>query len=288
MGLKVKTALKLCKERLKGCKIETYESDCIFFIAHLIGVHPSLLPLEEEREFKHLKELGEFFKKRCEERIPVQHIIGEWDCLERTFKVFPKVLSPRGATELLVETAIGLIEETFGNTPILGLEVGTGTGCISVNLLCEFPNLKMVGVEIDPIAVKNTIHNAKLHGVEDRLTLLEGDIFELCPKGLQKFGKFHFLVSNPPYIAEEDLNKLPPEVKYENPVALNGGKGGTKFHKFFATHCDKILKEDGFMVLEFEPFQKGELEKFFTSKGWKVEFVEDFVGNPRILIAKKS
>ena len=286
--MKVKTALELCKKRLKECGIETYEGDCIFFIAHLLGIHPSLLPLEEEREFKERQRLEEFFQKRCNERIPVQHIIGEWDCLERTFKIFPKVLSPRGATELLVETAVNLISERFGDKPITGLEVGTGTGCISVNLLCEFPNLKMVGVEIDPTAVENTLYNARLYGVEDRLTLLEGDIFELCPEGLQSFGRFHFMVSNPPYIAQEDLEKLPPEVRYENVVALNGGKGGTKFHKFFASHCDKILREDGFMLLEFEPFQKEELESFFTSRGWKVEFIKDFAGNPRVLLAKKS
>ena len=283
--MRVKEALNLCEERLKNCGIDTYRSDCIFYIAHLLGIHPSLLPLEEEKTFDHLEEMEEFIKKRCEERIPVQHLIGEWDCLGRTFKIFPRVLAPRGATELLVETVIDLIDKKFGNKPLRGLEVGTGTGCISINLLLEFPNLKMVGVEIDPSAVENTHENAHLHGVADRLKVLQGDIFKLCPQMVEREEKFHFMVSNPPYIAERDKENLPPEVKYENPVALYGGEFGTKFHEFFARSCKEILHPEGFMALEFEPFQRKRLEEVFTREGWKIEFVEDFAGNPRVLIA---
>ncbi len=286
--MRVKEALKLCQERLKHCGIETYRSDCIFYIAHLLGVHPSLLPLEEEKAFNHPEELETFIKKRCNERIPVQHLIGEWDCLGRPFKLFPRVLAPRGATELLVETVIDLLSERFGDKPLRGLEVGTGTGCISINLLLEFPKLEMVGVEIDPVAVENTLENARLHGVADRLKVLQGDIFELCPQMVEKNEKFHFLVSNPPYIASGDKEKLPPEVRYENPVALYGGQFGTQFHEYFAGNCKNILQPDGFMALEFEPFQRERLEEVFTREGWEVEFVEDFAGNERVLIAYKK
>jgi len=282
----LKEALELCKKNLKRCNIETYLSDCIFLVAHLQGVEPSLLPLKEKEPFKQPERLKELLNRRCKERISVAHLLGEWDCMGRTFKVFPKVLAPRPATELLVETTIHLLEEKFGKEkPIKGLEIGTGTGCISVNLLLEFPNLQMVGVEIDPVAVENTLENAHLYKVNERLKLLKGDIFKLCP---QIEEKFDFIVSNPPYIAEEDKNKLPPEVLNENPLALFGGKGGIKFHKFFAEHCKRVLKPFGFMVLEFEPFQREVLENFFTSKGWKVQFVNDFAGSPRILIANKG
>ncbi len=284
--MKVKEALEYCQKRLADCGIETHFSDCLFLISHLLEVHPSQLPVEEDGQFDRSEELEKFIELRCRERIPVQHLIGEWDCLGRTFKVFPKVLAPRGATELLVETTVDLIREKFGTgRPIKGLEIGTGTGCISINLLLEFPDLQMVGVEIDPVAVKNTLENAELYGVSDRLRLIEGDIFEICPEIREKFD---FIVSNPPYIAEEDKGNLPPEVLYENPVALFGGKGGTKFHRFFASYCGDVLTDEGFMVLEFEPFQKGKLEKIFTKNGWKVEFVEDFAGNPRVLVAKKA
>lgn len=280
--------LKFCEKTLKGCGIETYRSDCLFLIAHLQGVKPSLLTFEEDKPFKQPERLKELLEKRCRERISVPHLIGEWDCLERTFKVFPKVLAPRPATELLVETVIGLIDEKFGTAKeINGLEIGTGTGCISINLLLEFPKLKMVGVEIDPVAVKNTLENASLYGVADRLEVIKGDIFKLCPDNLKTpSGKtFDFIVSNPPYIAERDKEKLPPEVKNENPVALYGGEDGTLFHRFFAERCKKVLNPAGFMALEFEPFQREILEKVFKQHGWKVDFVEDFAGNPRVLIA---
>ena len=286
--MKVRKALEICEKGLKDCRIETYRSECIFYIAHLLGIHPSLLPLKENEEFDKREELEIFLKKRCGERIPLQHIIGEWDCLGRTFKVFPKVLAPRAATELLIETARELIAEKFGQEGKgLGLEVGTGTGCISINLLLDFPLLKMVGVEIDPTAYANTLENSRLHSVEDRLSLIKGDIFLLCPKWVEEGKKFDFIVSNPPYIAEKDREKLPPEVVYENPIAIFGGKDGTKFHSFFAKICKNLLREGGFMVLEFEPFQKEKLEKIFLNEGWKVEFREDFAGNPRVLVARK-
>ncbi len=284
--MKVSQVLKHCERYLKNCGIETYRGDCLFLIAHLLGIHPSLIPIKENEEFKDQKRLEELLEKRCKERVPIPHLLGEWDCLGRTFKVFPKVLSPRPATELLLETVMGKIAEEFPQgEKMKGLEIGTGTGCISINLLLEFPNLKMVGVEVDPTAVKNTLENAKLHGVENRLTLLEGDIFKLCPSGFENFGRFDFIVSNPPYIAEEDRDKLPPELRHENPVALFGGKGGIKFHTFFAQYCKGILKKEGFLALEFEPFQKPLLEKVFKTHNWEVEFIEDFAGNPRVLVA---
>jgi release factor glutamine methyltransferase len=284
--MKVKEVFKECQNRLRNCSIETYRSDCLFLISHLLGIPPSLLALKEEEEFFHLPELEKLIEKRCKERIPVQHLLGEWDCLGRTFKVFPRVLAPRGATEILIETTIGLIEEKFDHKKeIKGLEIGTGTGCISINLLLEFPELQMVGVEIDPTAVENTIENAKSYGVLDRFKVIKGDIFTLCGEFKNSNQRFDFIVSNPPYIAEEDREKLPPEVLYENPVALFGGKFGTKFHEFYAIHCKELLNPNGFMVLEFEPFQKEHLQKFFQSHGWKVEFVKDFAGKERVLVA---
>jgi len=76
-------------------------------------------------------------------------------------------------------------------------------------------------------------------------------------------------------------------VRYENPVALYGGEFGTKFHEYFARNCKGILHPGGFIVLEFEPFQKKRLEEVFTREGWKAKFVEDFAGKPRILIVYK-
>ena len=281
--MKLKEALNFCFKKLKECGIETYHSDCIFLIAYLQGLEPSILPLKENEIFRNSQKLEQLLQKRCKERVSVPHLLGEWDCLGRTFKVFPKVLAPRPATELLVETTINFIKEKFDlNKPIKGFEIGTGTGCISINLLLEFPNLQMVGIEIDPVAVKNTEENVKLYKVENRFNLIEGDIFKICPKLNEKFD---FIVSNPPYIALKDRGKIPPEVLNENHIALFGGKDGTKFHRFFAQNCKKNLKKGGFMILEFEPFQREFLENFFKTLGWKVKVETDFLENPRVLIA---
>jgi release factor glutamine methyltransferase len=283
MGLKtVADFLNFCEKTLKNCGIEAYRSDCLFLVAYLQGVNPSLLPLEENKSFKKPTEFFRLLEKRCRERIPVPHLIGEWDCLGRTFKLLPKVLAPRPATELLVEVAIEKIGEKFPDGEAVGVEIGTGSGCISINLLSEFPRLNMVGFEIDPVAAENTLLNAKRFGVANRLELVKGDALKLLPA----YGvKFDFLVSNPPYIAEKDRDSLPPEVLYENEVALFGGKDGTLFHRFVAKEGRRFLKDGGFAIMEFEPFQKGKILESFEKEGWSIEIVEDFAGYPRIIIA---
>ena len=282
--MKVNQVIKLCEARLRKCGIGTYKSDCLFLVAYLVGVHPSLLPKWENENFRKLNKLLNFLEKRCKDRIPVQHLIGEWDCLGRTFKVFPKVLAPRPATELLIEHVLEVIDKK----PLLGLEIGTGTGCISVNLLLENPNLKMVGVEIDPVAVENTIENAKIHRILSRFKIVQGDIFKLCDDFKREKAIFDFIVSNPPYIAEEHREQLPSEVLYENPVALFGGEKGLDFYRFFAENCKAILKPGGFLAVEFEPFQKPYLEKIFKERNWEVEFFTDFAGNYRTMVARSK
>ena len=288
--MNIKEALKFCENQLKKCGIETYKTDCVFLISYLAGIEVSLLPLHEKRKFHQINTLKKFINIRCKKRISVQHIIGEWDCLGRTFKIFKKVLAPRGSTEFLIELALDFIKNlSQTQEKLLGLEVGTGTGCISINLLKEIPNLFMVGVEIDPVAYDNTLYNARKHKVQNRLIMIEGDIFQLCPEDLQKiFKKFDFIISNPPYIAVEDKNKLPKEVLYENPLALFGGKKGIKFHTFLTTHCRKILKKGGYMFLEIAGFQKKILEeKLSFTGGWKqLNFYKDFGGEYRVLVLK--
>jgi len=283
MGITVGKALRLCEEKLKGCGLKSARSDCVFLIAHLLGEDASLLPLLEDRPFEGTERLLKLLKRRCLERVPVSHLIGEWDCLGRRFKLLPRVLTPRPATELLVEVVLNEIADRFGDRPARGLEVGTGSGCIAINLLLEFPRLKMTGIEIDPTAVKNTLLNAKLHGVEDRLELIEGDAFKECPR----LGEFDFLVSNPPYVALSDREKLPPEVLYESPTALFGGEDGTLFHRYILKNCPRRVKRGGFIALEFEPFQLKRLKELCQSEGLRCRFEEDFAGAPRILIAER-
>ena len=265
------------KELLKRTPSE-YKRDAEIILAHLLGISPSELPLHYDEEFKEEEKFWTLLKERMEGK-PTAYVIGEWDCMGRTFKVEEGVLVPRPETEILIEETLKLIPE---DKEVEGLELGSGTGCIAINLLLERPKLKMVAVDIEPKAVELTKENAKLHRVEDRLEVLLGDLFEPV-----KGRKFDFIVSNPPYIPEHFWEKLPEEVRREGKIALIGGKKGYEFYERIAKEAPKFLKERGFVALEIGHDQGEIVKNLFENLGFEVEIIKDYSGYDRVVIAKR-
>ena len=265
------------KELLKRVPSE-YKRDAEIILAHLLGISPSNLPLYYDEELKDEESFWRLLRERMEGK-PVAYVIGEWECMGRTFKVEEGVLVPRPETEILIEETLKLIPK---DEQIEGLELGSGTGCIAINLLLERPKLKMVAIDIDPKAVRLTKENAKLHKVEDRLEVLIGDLFE--PVKGRKFG---FIVSNPPYIPEHLWEELPQEVKREGKRALIGGKKGYEFYERIAKEVPEFLKEKGFVALEIGHDQGNVVKKLFENLGFKVEVIKDFSGYDRVVIARR-
>ncbi|NPB07463.1 MAG: peptide chain release factor N(5)-glutamine methyltransferase [Aquificae bacterium] len=258
-------------------KVESkYRRDAEIILAHLLGLSPSqLTPFESVPPQK----VREFFKLLEERKkgIPVAYLIGEWECMGRVFKVKEGVLIPRPETEILIEKTLQLL----GNRPARGLEIGVGSGCIAVNLLVERPRLEMVGTDISEEALKVARENAELHGVQGRLKLLRGSLFEPV-KGMS----FDFIVSNPPYIPAGEWEKLPPEVKREGYTSLVGGRKGWEFYEQIAEKAPLYLKGKGFVALEIGHDQGEVVSRLFREKGFKVDIFKDYAGQDRVIIAR--
>lgn len=265
------------RELLRGIP-DKYRRDAEIILSHLLGISPTELPLYYDKEFFNKEEFVKLLKKRAE-GIPTAYVIGEWECMGRVFKVEEGVLIPRPETEILIEETLELIPK---DKEMQGLELGSGTGCISINLLLDRPKLRMIAVDIEPKAVELTLRNAKLHGVEDRIEVLEGDLFQPVSGR-----KFDFIVSNPPYIPESFWERLPEEVKREGRKSLIGGKKGYEFYEVIAQFSPKFLKERGFVALEIGHDQGEIVKKFFESRGFWVKVIKDYSGYDRVVIAKK-
>ena len=224
-------------------------------------------------------EITERFRTMMAERergTPTAYIIGEWDFFGRTFKVKEGVLIPRPETEVLVEKVLDLIPP---EAPWEGLDLGTGTGCIAVTLLAERPRLRMTAVDLNPDAVHLTSENAEIHGVLDRLEVLEGDMFQPV-----KGRVFDFIVANPPYIPARLWDTLPPEVRKEGRTSLIGGERGYEFYTRLAEEVKNFLKPGGFVALEIGHDQ-GEVVKGILGKvGLKVNIYKDYAGKDRVIL----
>ncbi len=206
---------------------------------------------------------------------PLQYAIGEWDFFGRAFKVAPGVLIPRPETELLVEKVLQRLDKK----PKVGYEIGVGSGCISITLLLERPNLLMHACDIQPKALELSRENARLHGVDDRLILHEGSMFEPV-KGM----RFDFVVSNPPYIPEFYWERLDEGVRLEGYLSLIGGPKGYEFYEAVSEEMHEHLKEDGFFAFEMGHDQGRVVRDIFSSKGYKVEVYKDYSGQDRVVV----
>ena len=228
------------------------------------------IPESTEKEFRKL--IGQ-----RERGVPTAYLIGEWEFYGRTFRVRRDVLVPRPETEILVEKVLEVLPK---DKELTGFEVGTGTGCISITLLLERPNLTMYGTDINQEAVGLTSENARIHGVDKRLYVKHGSLFEPF-KGVRA----DFVVSNPPYVPRGLWDSLPPEVRIEGMHSLIGGEKGTEFIEKLIEESAKILKKEGFIALEIGHDQREKVTEILKANGFKdLKVFRDYSGNDRVVI----
>jgi release factor glutamine methyltransferase len=243
--------------------------DLTFLIAH-----PEY-ELNEREEFDFLA-----FVQRRTHREPLQHITGKQEFYGLDFVVSPDVLIPRPETELIVENALMIIRDI--DSPRL-CEIGTGSGCITVSILNQCKEATAVCADISEAALEVAILNAKNHGVADRITFLQSDVFSKIP-----IERFDLLVSNPPYIPESDIEHLQPEVgRFEPRSALTDGGDGLSIIRRIVSDAPAYLVPGGYLLMEIGFSQSEQVREMFDASFWeKAGFVPDLQGIPRMLKAR--
>ena len=249
-------------------------------ILHITGMKRSdfLLNRASTIEDKTLEALENALQRRLS-REPLQYILGEWEFFGLRMFCGKGCLIPRPETEMLAEIAIK-------NLPRNGklLDLCTGSGCISIAVLNNRPDVTAVAVDISPEALKYARKNAEYHGISaDRLKIIEADIYSFTPTEFPDV-----IISNPPYIKTEHLETLSDEVKHEPILALDGGYDGLEFYKLIAKfYAKKYLEHGGCCAVEVGYDIGEEVAAIFRSQKFTANLLRDQFEVDRICLAKK-
>ena len=179
------------------------------------------------------------------QREPLQFILTEAYFFGRTFYVTPDVMAPTPETELLCEAAISFATDAKLERPRI-LDIGVGSGVISVTLSNELPEARLVSLDLSPAALAVAKRNAITLGGADRIEFRESDLFAAVRADEQ----FDLIVSNPPYIAEKDYAGLPPEVLADPKISLVAGVDGLDIIRRILREAPNYLAEGGRILFE--------------------------------------
>jgi release factor glutamine methyltransferase len=196
------------------------------------------------------------------------------------------VLIPRPETEGLITAVLKKIQSI--PAPRLA-DIGVGSGILAVTLACERTDALVWATDLSADAVKVARKNAVIHGVQNRVQLFQGDL--LGP--LSSEAHFDVIVSNPPYVREDELPDLQPEVRdYEPVLALSGvpgatGADGAAIHRRLLSEAKELLKPGGWLLLEVGYCQAEGVAEYARSCGWEDVAIEnDFAGIGRVVAAQ--
>jgi release factor glutamine methyltransferase len=209
---------------------------------------------------------------------PVQYILGEQEFYGLAFRVTPAVLIPRPETEHLVEETLRRLAR---NAKLRICDVGTGSGAIAVALAHALPGAQLTALDCSAAALDVARQNAEFHGVAERIRFVESDLL-----GAVAGERFDAIVSNPPYVADDE--DLDPQVReYEPRGALFAGPSGLEVYERLIPQAHKALVPGGWLLLEIGHNQRDVLADLL--RPWKdVEFVPDLQGIPRVAIARRG
>ncbi len=282
--MKIRDIIKNSMDQISGIS-STPMLDSELMAAKALGKDRLYVIIHMDDELE--EELADKIQAMVEERKsgrPLQYITGHQEFMGLDFYVSEGVLIPRPDTEVLVEKVLEIAKE-FESPRIL--DIGCGSGAISVSLAKYVESSRVWSVDISKRALEIGKRNAESNGVEDRIEFLESDLF-------QKFEgediEFEIIVSNPPYIRRDDIQELHVQVKdYEPKGALDGGVDGLDFYRKIVNQGRKHLVSGGYMAFEVGHDQAADVALIMenSSSFENISMYKDLPGIDRVVIGKK-
>ena len=282
-------AINSASGKLTAAGISNARRDAEVLLCHALGRDRAwLLAHIREALDEGPREVFERTVERRARREPLQYITGKQEFWGLDFLVTPEVLIPRPETELIIEAALHRLQER--NKPLGIIDLCTGSGCIAVSLATELPQARLIATDRSAKALAVARENACRHGVSDRIRFLEGDLFEPL-KRFDRSGQADIIVSNPPYIASGDREKLQPEVRdFEPALALFAGPDGTELHRPIIETAHAFLTSGGALIMEMGIGQARALEQAIreTRVYDAPDVLTDLAGIERVVVAVKK
>ena len=280
-GASVLEALNLLAQAFRTAGIEDADVDARLLVGHALHLDRARLIAQSDRilEAREINVISALAARRLT-REPVSRILGQKEFWSIALAITPDVLVPRPETETVVEGALDfVVRGGLRMEKLRILDIGTGSGALLLALLRELPNATGIGTDISTGALKVARENAGRCGVEGRCTFVVCDIASVVE------GPFDLLVSNPPYIAHDEITSLAPEVKnYDPTVALDGGDDGLAAYRAIAADAKRLLAPGARMFVELGAGQEAAVRDLFTNVVLTAGTARaDLAGIPRVL-----
>lgn len=257
--------------------IDSAALDARLIVAKVLGIDKSRLTLHLRDQWNDDQmEDAIILAGQRSDHTPMSHILGYREFYGRRFEVNSDVLDPRPETETLIAEALS---KPFSEL----LDLGTGSGAIAVTLVAERPAATGIATDLSPCALEVAGRNADTHGVSPRLHFEESDWFSAVG------GTFDLIVSNPPYIALDEMPSLAPELSYEPRMALTDEADGLTAYRKIAAGVPAHLNTNGWLMVEIGWQQGPDVAALFEHAGLtNVAIKPDLDGRDRVVIGQKS
>ncbi|RPI71392.1 MAG: peptide chain release factor N(5)-glutamine methyltransferase [Ignavibacteriales bacterium] len=282
--LTVLNAITLSTEFLEKKEIESPRINAELLLAHALKCRRIDLYLSHDRPLseEEINIYREFIKRRSKSE-PLQYITGKVEFYGLEFKVNPSVLIPRQETEVLVETIINSVNTT---AKIKILDIGTGSGNISISLARNLINAEIKTIDDSESALETAVENARLNNVFEKINFAKFDIKSSELPGVQ----FDIIVSNPPYIAEEEFPKLKDELKiFEPKTALTDFSDGLSYYRIISGKAGKMLNTGGRIFFEVGAGQAEYVRNILSQNGFsEIVIVKDYLKIDRVISGLKK
>lgn len=259
----VAALLRWAAERLAAAGVETPAREARLLLAHALGTTQEGL-LRDRGAAVDAALLAPLLARRAA-REPLDFILGHRAFWTLDLEVSPATLVPRADSEALIEAALDAFPDRARVRRVLDL--GTGTGCLALAALSEFPGAWGLGIDIAPDAAALAARNARRNGLDRRAAFLCAD-WDAALAPLPGAARFDLVLSNPPYVASDEIPSLMPEVARHEPLrALDGGADGLDAYRRILAALPGLLEPVGIAILELGQGQRDGVSALAVARG---------------------
>ncbi len=272
--LTIFAAYNNAKKDLQKAGIENFGFEARQIIKHITGYNNTQIMAKYNEQLSPLQQTiyNELMQKR-KNHYPLQYMLGCWDFYGLEFFVGEGVLSPRADTEALVDTAL---EELKGKSGAEVLDLCSGTGCIAI-AIAKNSDARLTALEKYEKALGYLKKNVKKHKAD--IEVIEADVFDFTPSK-----KYDLIVSNPPYIAADEMEEMNTETSFEPDTALYGGEDGLMFYRHIVQSFKHYIKKGGKLMLEVGFRQAETVSEILKTNGYTdIGVKEDYNGIQRVV-----
>lgn len=278
MSATVSACLKEGIEQLEKHAVPEARISAEMLLSHVLSSGRSALYAEPETVLE--SEAKEQFQKlvsRRSSRYPLQYLLQTVSFYNAELQVNEQCLIPRPETEFLVEVVLKEMENRKDSLHVL--DIGTGSGNIAVSLAKARSSWQVFATDISNGALRLADQNARVNGVRERTEFFEADLWPAnCGR------RFDLVISNPPYLTSEELDKLQPEVAFEPGLALDGGRDGLVFYRRIVERVSEVLKADGHIFFEVGMNQAVAVSELLLLNHFRsVRVFKDYSGIERVV-----